>query len=552
MSVKTRRRISGNSASFFSLSLSVFFYLQQRLPLSSHSFTTLAMQTHPLDLPEVLTLVGSFLPLWVEAQDPLHRLQPKTLSACLRVSKLWYKTLLPVLWYTFSPVYVMAKIPAPIIRRDSHLCRILEVPLHVRHKINLSPFNCTHLVEATLFHGQRARIDTEGGKGGGKGEDDGQQPQQQLVKALSDGQRLLRSNPHLKRLDWTGIGTYPPVLDTEDFAGLKELDTLSLLNWNCSNGELRRLLGVIGRSLKLLKLSSIKGVQPEELSTSLSSPKEEGDTGVANGDDAGWALSRLEVLEWFSYESDGDYLSNLVKRCPNLKSFKIRLDLDGVNWTSLAGSLRTHCSNLEALIVITMSPVPFLEPFIKNGPAPSVLRKLEINCEGPDYGLIAAILHHASTLKDLCIARKRGGRMDATGYCRLLFECPRLTSFGFSTRMSDFNNEDFMNALMKQRWACRGLQELKFSIISEEEERETVEREMTEEDSAVLCKMGWEYGSPNERKKQDESSTRRVVSTKLWKALEVVLYQDLEQLRLLQLDNVSYRRSSPSIYLITD
>ncbi|KAG0072087.1 hypothetical protein BGZ90_012037, partial [Linnemannia elongata] len=57
-------------------------------------------QRHPLEIPETLALVGSFLHLW----NPIHpsvarsRFEPKTLATCLRVSKLWHKTLLPILW----------------------------------------------------------------------------------------------------------------------------------------------------------------------------------------------------------------------------------------------------------------------------------------------------------------------------------------------------------------------------------------------------------------------------------------------------------------------
>lgn len=509
------------------------------------------MQPHPLELPEVLALIGTFLLCVEEPQyhQPTHRLDPKAISACLRVSKLWYKTLLPVLWHIFSSQTSMHCIPPAVIRRDSHFCRILEVPSYSPDKVDLSLFTCTHLVEATLFHAecrQGAGNDTSG-RGREEREVDGQQPQQQLMKALSSGQRLLRSNPRLRILDWSGAGIPSPPLDVDDFAGLKELHTLSLLGWDCSNGQLRRLLKIVAGSLKELKLDWIKGVQPEELSTALSPSKEGEDTGVADGNDAGWALSQLKVLEWFNLHSDGSCLTSLVKRCPNLKSFKLRLDLDETNATRLANSLWTHCPNLEALIVTTMSPVPYLQPLIRCGPTPSVLRKLRITSQGPDCGLIAAILHHASTLEDISIVREHGTRMDAIGYCRLLFECPRLTYFSLYTQRSNFN-QDFMDALKEQHWACLGLQELRFSIATSDEDRRLKEeREIMEDDSVVLRKMGWEYANSNELR-QDESLARQVLSAKLWRALEMIQSQGLEQLCLLQLDSVNYRRisSTPS------
>lgn len=65
------------------------------------------MSVHPLDLPEVLAVVGNFLPLWEQEYDPVHNryttcFNLATLRACIMVSKLWHQTLLPILWTIYD------------------------------------------------------------------------------------------------------------------------------------------------------------------------------------------------------------------------------------------------------------------------------------------------------------------------------------------------------------------------------------------------------------------------------------------------------------------
>jgi hypothetical protein len=45
-----------------------------------------------------------------------------------------------------------------------------------------------------------------------------------------------------------------------------------------------------------------------------------------------------------------DYLSDLIKHCPNLRVFKLNTKKDGKNMDLLADSLRNNCPGLQPLL----------------------------------------------------------------------------------------------------------------------------------------------------------------------------------------------------------
>jgi hypothetical protein len=57
-------------------------------------------------------------------------------------------------------------------------------------------------------------------------------------------------------------------VDTEDFVGLKEIQTLNISHWNCSNGELEEVLRITAGSLKELTLTWITGLGSRKFTAS--------------------------------------------------------------------------------------------------------------------------------------------------------------------------------------------------------------------------------------------------------------------------------------------
>ncbi|KAK3845675.1 MAG: hypothetical protein J3R72DRAFT_418286 [Linnemannia gamsii] len=171
--------------------------------------------THALEIPEILSLIGSFIPIWKNMSPIIQGLcyrhyRPALLCCCLRVSKFWYDTLLPILWYGYWT--------------DN-----MSMPLLLR--------GCTNLVKLDILvkgkQLKRQRSDEPVGR-----------PEQQL----------LRSNPLLKTLRWTGDYKPGTALESKDFVGLKCLETLHLLFWTCDDGQLVRTLKVVSGTLKRLTI----------------------------------------------------------------------------------------------------------------------------------------------------------------------------------------------------------------------------------------------------------------------------------------------------------
>ncbi|KAF9314354.1 hypothetical protein BG003_004265, partial [Podila horticola] len=74
-------------------------------------------KTHPIDIPEILTLIASFIPVWEGHLDELTFI-PRDLVSCTRVSKLWRQISLPFLWEVYSARH-MSNIPINVLSQNS-------------------------------------------------------------------------------------------------------------------------------------------------------------------------------------------------------------------------------------------------------------------------------------------------------------------------------------------------------------------------------------------------------------------------------------------------
>ncbi|KAF9112751.1 hypothetical protein BGW39_003977, partial [Mortierella sp. 14UC] len=273
------------------------------------------MPPHALELPEVLTLVGSFLPIWVvnypgNQDHLLFHFKPASLCRCLRVSKLWYDTLLPILWYGYwtenkAMVDIM---PLEAISRHCHLLKVLQVHSYDAYRLQSVLLGCINLVDLSIFVNNNREINGQTGE-------------------LPEGQ-LLRSNPLLKRLHWIGSTVDDPRLNPQDFVGLRNLESLTLVYWDCSGGRLVGVLGAMSGTLKELSIGVNSGLQPGVFSLALLQ-----DDKGCHGKDAGTViagptvlrLERLETLSWGYDDTALDCAAELVKCCPNLKTFRLTL-----------------------------------------------------------------------------------------------------------------------------------------------------------------------------------------------------------------------------------
>ncbi|KAF9392978.1 hypothetical protein CPB97_006082 [Podila verticillata] len=111
-------------------------------PLSFHP----PLRMNPLNLPEIITKVGHFLPLWKQNQNlGFYDFSPAFLLSCTLVNKTWHDALLPVIWYVYKGD-TMRSIPNSVLIKNS---RHFQIFIHDRSFSG--PFQCTHLKELAII-----------------------------------------------------------------------------------------------------------------------------------------------------------------------------------------------------------------------------------------------------------------------------------------------------------------------------------------------------------------------------------------------------------------
>ncbi|KAG0030177.1 hypothetical protein BGZ81_002993 [Podila clonocystis] len=81
-------------------------------------------QVSPLEIPEIVYRIGWFLPLWELEPDKIYNLLPFDVVACLKVNRLWNRTLTPLLWMAFEAyIAVSEQVPKYVIQKYSHHLR---------------------------------------------------------------------------------------------------------------------------------------------------------------------------------------------------------------------------------------------------------------------------------------------------------------------------------------------------------------------------------------------------------------------------------------------
>ncbi|KAF9903715.1 hypothetical protein EC991_003409 [Linnemannia zychae] len=276
---------------------------------------------HPLELPEIITRVGYFLPLWVkEKVDHKTRtvFRPKTFHACILVCKLWHLSLLPILWADFISEE-MEQVPRNILRIRSPYFRTICVK---NRKVDFAAFSCTRLVHLKLTADSWGMVD--------------------------DQRQLIQSNPSLKSLKW--MGSFAPLpLPFEDFEGLSQLENLELCYWDLLDGRLGKALQPMAGSLKRLE---IKWAEPcvRDLGGNMIEWIARQDY---NGQDNTLMLPSLE-----SYHGQGLLFgpdpAQFIRLCPSLVRLELTLDRHMDNYVynkdvvGISDSLRDCCPRLSA------------------------------------------------------------------------------------------------------------------------------------------------------------------------------------------------------------
>ncbi|KFH66249.1 hypothetical protein MVEG_08349 [Podila verticillata NRRL 6337] len=87
-------------------------------------------RSHPLETPELLSLIGSFVTLW-QGSPSRPKFMPKDVVSCTMVSKSWREAMLPHLWAVYHhDSMVSARVPIKLLFKYSAYFRFFEPPDH--------------------------------------------------------------------------------------------------------------------------------------------------------------------------------------------------------------------------------------------------------------------------------------------------------------------------------------------------------------------------------------------------------------------------------------
>lgn len=390
------------------------------------------LTTHPLELPEILIRIGHYIPHWVQiSNSDDYRIQPQYLGPCLLVSKLWYNTLSPLLWYLYDTDLTTKDIPLSIIASFSPHIRILRtIPRR------FWPFQCTQLNELVL----RRDVDALYNIRGRVCDPD----------ALETERRMIRTNLGLRVLDWTSPFIQTSILDASDFAQLSLLESLSLSFWETVSGELGRVLQATAETLRKLQIGYVDGMN--------------------GGIDAYFTrdmISRslvLPKLESFKLTTNiAERCLEIVRCCPNLTTFNGYI---GGGWNDdfhrLAKDLCDFCPKLTTL-VLEQDGGEAVDIIVGACSSGNTLSRIKITMSGvrPDTG--SAIAHHASTLKDLIIVNSADSRSWPGAFVPLV-GCRGLKSFHYISHDTPLSNYLVLRQILVETWNCHELEVLELDI----------------------------------------------------------------------------------------
>lgn len=225
---------------------------------------------NPLLLPEILGRVSDFVSTWDVVSSygtpSDYEFYPHDIIACSLVSRTWYNVFYPTLWivhdgcamsrvplskrlvqdvvntnntninsYNYNTSF--ASVPEDVLIAQSPRFRIF-VDGGSRCTNNITSFKCRQLIDLTLYG------------------------------ACPRAAYLLSMNPDLKRLTWNGAVPFSGMrseLETDTLMALKRgkgkgLESLTLKQWDVSEGRLLRVLQWTCKSLVRLTLKSIQGL----------------------------------------------------------------------------------------------------------------------------------------------------------------------------------------------------------------------------------------------------------------------------------------------------
>ncbi|KAF9359870.1 hypothetical protein BGX34_008100 [Mortierella sp. NVP85] len=299
------------------------------------------MARNSLDIPEILAMVGKYVPLW-ESTGPYGRdyaFKPRDMLSCTLVSRHFRTIMLPILWYTFDES-AMSAVPTDIIRKYTPFFRMhFGYGARIDYPIDNRPL-CTQLVRLStitiLYEGYHAEF--------------------------------IKSNPGLKALAAVCDSRFG-IRYSDVFQNLKQLEDLQV---NSMGKGLFQLLSSICPTVKKLDVTAV-------LPTSLE----------------GLVFPKLKELRAsFNFPRDA---TDLLRGCPNVETLS-----SSTQSPALIPALNTGaCPVLKHLTLNIFEYT--METFAEVLESRIGFQSLELRVGSFNARLTTAINHHSQSLTRLSI-----------------------------------------------------------------------------------------------------------------------------------------------------
>ncbi|KAF9410872.1 hypothetical protein BGZ76_005423 [Entomortierella beljakovae] len=412
-------------------------------------------RSNPLDMPEIVTMVGRCLPLWKHSERlGFYDFNPTVLLKCCLVNKTWYNALMPVIWYIYNG-FVMRLIPKEIIIKNSRYFRVF---FHDRSFAG--PFECKHLRALEINWWDTSLLP------------------------------LVRDNTgSLENLIWKGLTTTRSALPVLDYNILMQMTgtlvELQLSHWTISGNKLIEFLGAC-KTLGRLFLTTIEWVEPaqEQYTAGASSPSSSplltslqstSNTGISitdsiyhQGTCKGLSELRLDI----SSSREGAFL-DLVRSCPDLQIFSLYSE-NTDDPRMLIPILKNYCLKLSSIEYVLRSSAlggyeymsdPEYSDFILSA---RHLKQLKIDIPWLDNAMTSALIMQSSTLESLTLRfqkRRAIPMKDAENICKILKHCCRLKNIVLIFNPHSLGRDETLK-LFEEPWKCLELETLDLTDVT--------------------------------------------------------------------------------------
>ncbi|KAF9090066.1 hypothetical protein BGX29_011695, partial [Mortierella sp. GBA35] len=297
-------------------------------------------------------------------------------------------------------------------------------------------------------------------------------------------------------LAWNGPGG-SRLLKVTDFAQLLQLENLTLSQWDISRSRLPRALMPLARSLKILMIGWVLGLngggffghlssddggdesededEVEEEEDLLGQGAAAGGGGDADGKDIR-DIFMLPMLESYTAVIAPPYApdpAEFVKYCPSLVRLDLTLVPDGnaADIERISNSLCDYCPKLHAFAVRGTIEQEDKEMLIRNCTAAG-LSELIITYSCVKESTIDAVAVHASILETLGVFNPVDDDAALDHIFHLPVRCPRLKWFSVSVWRCPVSHKVILEALKtsSSSWQRSGLERLDLEILTPDEE----------------------------------------------------------------------------------